>query len=152
MKPTPLEYSSRRERTGHRRVLFGLVVGLLSCGFLSYLAMNVVTSGEPHTGRSRTLSRMNTLASLAIYADITPTSESSEQLVSILKIVQMGFSEMDGVDVITGKVLDTWGNPIQIQSVPDALAKIRLVSFGPNGRGDRGEGDDIVVEQELAEE
>ena len=44
----------------------------------------------------------------------------------------------------TGSFLDGWGNPIRL--VVESTHNYRFISFGPNGKDENGQGDDIVYD------
>ena len=50
----------------------------------------------------------------------------------------------EGLRPHTGSFIDGWGNPIRL--VVESTHNYRFISFGPNGRDEDGQGDDMVYD------
>ncbi|MFC1678804.1 HEAT repeat domain-containing protein [Elusimicrobiota bacterium] len=55
-----------------------------------------------------------------------------------------GHTPPEKARLVGGELLDLWGNPYQYDPSPSHGAQFAIYSFGPNGKDEKGQGDDIA--------
>ena len=122
-------------------------------GIVSKLWFALILSGcdwvsdktrERHFGMHSTMNELEQLAAGVTRAQIAKgvVPSGSTDLYSLLAAhVDLHEDWLDRKGA-TIKLVDYWGRPIAIRSVP---GKLHLISFGPDGIDQNGGGDDIVV-------
>lgn len=84
-----------------------------------------------------------TLQCQATHEDATLPGRSTNQLIDALAIRPSDIPlEFPTANVASGCILDPWGSPIWW--IRKAHGEAAFVSFGPNGRDEKGAGDDVV--------
>lgn len=120
-----------------------VVVGLVSA--LTWLGLRLWDSRQSARGQSiaRTRYALHRLAVQSEVARLPRKAYPTADLVSALAL-ECEFTEWLPVETETGHVLDSWGNPIWLTPVTDTQAGVVLLSYGPNGVDEGGQGDDVT--------
>ena len=129
-----------------RKLIMPIGCLCLAAMLVIWLALESPRDGGDLRGL-KTRNRMRTLAVYAETADLTPANEPTDQVITVLNLLDTGnWESFETARIETGHILDNWGNPIILKEVATDPLRVVFVSCGPNGRYENGQGDDLVIE------